>query len=136
MAKLSRGHHFMSGFGNEDYLEDYLTHRGLSGRSAFIFSENNERYKIEVGIPGLCREDISIMVSGNTLIVAENQDRSSASGKEISHQEFDHKHFRRSFSIPEDAVLDEVNARCENGLLNIEIPKSGMKLVYRQIEIK
>jgi HSP20 family protein len=136
MAKLSRGHHFMSGFGNEDYLEDYLTHRGLSGRSAAIFSENNERYKIEVSIPGLCREDVSVLISGNTLIVTGNTDRFDASGKELSHKDLDHKHFRRSYSIPEDAVLDKVNAQCENGLLNIEIPKSGMNAVYRKIEIK
>ena len=31
--------------------------------------------------------------------------------------------FQRSFYLPEDIAVDKINARFENGILNIEIPK-------------
>jgi HSP20 family protein len=136
MAKIERGHHFLSGFGNEDYLEDYFTNRGFRGRPAANFSEKEDAYRIELGVPGLCRDDVNIQVSGNELTVeGDGQTVPDEEAQTYSRQEFEQRRFKRTFRLPDNSDTDRISARCKEGLLVIDVPKSETSKRSRRITI-
>lgn len=137
MAEIQRGNHFMSGFGNEDFLEDYFTNRMFRGRPAANFSENDKRYRIEIGIPGLCRDDVEIQVADGQLIIsgARREESEPETEQRYSRQEFEQRHFSRNFKLPENGDADAISAHCKDGLLVIDIPKKE-KAGYRSIQIR
>ena len=136
MAKIQRGHHFMSGFGNEDYLEDFFSNRTFKGRPAANFSEDDNMYRIEIGIPGLCRDDVQMQVSGNELRVqADGEADADRDVPAYSRQEFDQFTFNRAFKLPDDSDVDRISAHCKDGLLVIDIPKSEVSQKSRTIQI-
>ena len=56
MTYINRGHHFMSGFGTNDYLEDYFIEPSSQIRPSANISENEHKYKIEIGLPRVVRK--------------------------------------------------------------------------------
>ena len=57
-------------------------------------------------------------------------------GKNFHSVETQYGSFSRSFFVPEDIKVEEVNAAYEDGLLKITLPKKEKKVVKAAIEVK
>lgn len=75
--------------------------------------ENDQAYYIEVAVPGLSKKDITVELQEGVL-------RVTGSKKTGFHFSSD---LLRSFVLPKDADTSNINAKCKNGLLMIEIKK-------------
>mgnify|MGYP002277069378 CR=1 FL=1 len=135
MSRLSRGNHFLGGFGTQNYLEDY--HMGKSGdyRPVSNISENDAEYKLELGIPGFRKEDIELSIHDNRLIISgQNQNKTSL---EYQRQEFNHSTFKQTYDLPGDVDKEHINATCKNGMLEIFLPKKrNVQKPHSKITIK
>lgn len=83
-------------------------------------------FVIELAAPGVQKEDFSINFEKGLLTVStEKKSESSETDKEgnYSRREFNYETFRRSFTIPNTANTERIEAKYENGILNISIPK-------------
>ncbi|NJN27723.1 MAG: Hsp20/alpha crystallin family protein [Cyclobacteriaceae bacterium] len=69
MARIERGNHFLSGFANENFIEEFYMDRGKGLSPGTFFSEDEDRYKLEIGIPNFGKEDISLQLVGNELLI-------------------------------------------------------------------
>jgi HSP20 family protein len=87
--------------------------------------ETNDTYEVEVAAPGMDKRDFKITLDGNLLTIssAREQQAEKKDGN-YTRREFSYQSFRRSFEMPKD-VVDEsgINARYENGLLHLTVPK-------------
>ncbi|MVT12323.1 Hsp20/alpha crystallin family protein [Chitinophaga tropicalis] len=102
--------------------------------------ETADNYEVEVAAPGMDKKDFNIALDGNLLTISSAKERREEK-KEANYtrREFSYQSFQRSFELPKDVVdEDKINARYENGLLYLTIPKKeeAKQKAPRMIEIK
>ena len=95
-------------------------------------SEEKDSYRLEIGVPGMTRKDITLTVDDNVMCIwaqKEEKDRSDNLMK------FSSRQFKRSFQLPADADINNIAAKCRNGLLEIRIGKERPNGSHRVIEV-
>jgi HSP20 family protein len=97
--------------------------------------ESKDSYLIRAELPGMKREDIKVEVKDGTLILSgERKSEKPAEGVEYRHVERVDAKFWRSFSLPETAKHDGIQATYKDGVLEILVPKAE-EAKPRQIEV-
>lgn len=100
-------------------------------------SETDKEYKIEMAAPGLEKKDFKISVEKGILTVsAEKESEKSEEKKNYWRREFSYNQFSRSFSVPANSVADKIDAKYENGILNITLPKKEIAAPNPKKDIK
>ena len=98
--------------------------------------EANGSYQFKADLPGMRRDDVAVMVSGDRLTVQGERKREKEEKNPRFHRvERSYGSFSRSFTLPEDADLKTVKAHCENGELTISIPRKGGAVETKAIKI-
>ncbi|MBN1767264.1 MAG: Hsp20/alpha crystallin family protein [Prolixibacteraceae bacterium] len=87
--------------------------------------EDDDKYKIEVAVPGMKKEDFNVKLENNMLTISsEHKDEKDESKGGYTRKEFSYQSFQRSFSLPDGHVLaDKISAKYNDGILHIELPK-------------
>jgi len=87
--------------------------------------ENGDAYEVQVAAPGMNKDDFQIKLDGNLLTISSmKEDSNETKEDKFTRREFSYQSFQRSFELPKDVVdQDNINARYENGLLKLTIPK-------------
>ena len=108
---------------------------------AVNIKETKENFEVEMAAPGMKKEDFKVELDGNMLTISSEKTEQHEENKEdekFSRREFSYQSFQRSFSLPKDVVdADNIEARYENGVLNLRIPKKeeAKQKPPRKIEI-
>ena len=108
-------------FGNE-WVEKTNT-----ASPAINIIESDNDYKVEVAAPGMTKDDFSIKIDPeNQLIVSMEKktenDEKDKKGKYLR-REFSYSRFQQIMVLPENVEKDKIDAKVENGVLTIDIPK-------------
>ncbi|NKE58381.1 Hsp20/alpha crystallin family protein [Lentzea sp. PSKA42] len=96
--------------------------------------ETGDSYVVEIDVPGVKREDISVQLTGNDLVV-------SGELKETEREGMFRRRTRRTGSfeyrtnLPADVRTDDIDAHLHDGVLTLRIPKAEAAQP-RKIEIK
>lgn len=100
-------------------------------------TEADEHFLMSVDLPGMKKQDIKIEVNENTLSVSGERKRESKSdGKDkVQRYEKSYGYFKRSFTLPSTVDSAKVEARYEDGVLELYLPKTPTAKP-RQIEIQ
>ena len=109
--------------------------------------ETDKEYKVEIAAPGLTRDDFKIDINeDNELTVSmekkvEKNEESEKEGKKHTYlrREFSYSSFRQRMILPDNVNVDNIDAKMENGVLTIDIPKKTeeeKRKNMRQIDIK
>ncbi len=88
--------------------------------------ETNDNFEVEVAAPGMEKKDFKIELDGNMLTISsEKTDQKEDNEEEkYSRKEFSYQSFYRTFTLPKDVVdVDKIEAKYQNGLLQLAIPK-------------
>ena len=95
-----------------------------SWRPLADISETDDGYVLEVELPGVKREDISIDVTGNQLTISgefkEKEKRGLLRSRTRRVGRFEYRTF-----LPQDVDADKVTASLAEGVLNVSVPKSA-----------
>ena len=99
--------------------------------------EGNDHYMLSVDLPGLKKEDIKIEANQNMLTISGERKREMVSNKnqKIQRTEKYYGSFKRTFTIPNLAQADKIEANYQDGVLQVYIPKAKAAQ-GRKIEIK
>lgn len=137
-----------NGLGNRNELyswpysifDDFFTNN-VGGNATYVpavnISEKTESFYIEVSAPGVNKEDFKIKTEEGVLSIScEHKEENKEEAKTYSRREFRYGSFSRSFTLPENVKAEGINARYENGILSIEIPKKEMEQKQTVKEIK
>ena len=110
--------------------------RSLAVPSANI-DETDKDYKIELAAPGLERKDFKVEVQDGVLsISAEKEEETKEDRKNFRRREFSYNSFCRCFTLPENLVTDKIDAKYENGVLRLSLPKKEVTISKPKTEIK
>lgn len=97
---------------------------GWGGFPAVNMWENGNSLHVEAELPGLKIEDLEIYVTGNTQLSIKGERKPVQSEKGVRHrQERTFGKFSRTWTLPFAVDPSKVEARFENGILQIELAK-------------
>jgi HSP20 family protein len=101
-------------------------------------SESDQGYHIELSAPGFKKEEIEIHVEDSVLTISgKHEETKSENSKKYSRKEFSYQNFKRSFNLPEQAHTEGIEARFENGILSLDIPRQAEEhKSVKKIELK
>ena len=104
--------------------------KGVSvDRGSFVprvdIKEETSSYILTAELPGISKENVNISVNseGELILKGKKTQNLPAEGGTIWKSERMYGEFRRSFILPDDADSEKVNAKYNNGLLDITFGK-------------
>jgi HSP20 family protein len=120
------------------FNDTFFGDRMVSRVPAVNVSETEAAYHIELAAPGLKKEDFKLNLERNVLSISVEQNAEKQdSQKNYSKKEFSYTSFVRTFTLPESADYDGIEAAYTDGVLQVTIAKrEEAKPVRKQIEIK
>jgi len=138
---MLRNKRFLPGFDDDDFLKDFFDFESNPSVPEVNVREKQDEYVIELAAPGLNKKDFNVNVQNNVLVVSsekEDKDEKKDDNDNFLRREFSYSSFQRSFSLPEGVKPDDINAKHENGVLYVTIPKKDelKQQPSKQIEIK
>lgn len=100
-------------------------------------TENDKNFSIELAAPGLEKKDFKVEVQDGVLsISAEKKEEKSEEDKNYRRREFSYNSFSRSFTLPENSMSDKIDAKYENGVLRLTLPKKEVTISKPAKQIK
>jgi HSP20 family molecular chaperone IbpA len=105
----------------------YTQYPGLTWQPRVDIFENHDDFLVIVEVPGVNPEQLNVENSSNLLLISGHSlpVMSGGSGENMitCYRERVCGGFSRSIQLPPHADIDQADAKCKNGLLEIKIPK-------------
>ncbi len=99
-------------------------------------TENGDNYLIRADLPGMDKKDISITIENGTLkIEGEKKEEQKKEHGKYYHLERRYGKFSRSFILPDEVLSEKIDAKMNNGVLELTLPKTE-KAIPKAIEVK
>ena len=120
----------LSYFDNFDLIFDNLLNNNLKSKGVinYYYKEDEKSLFIEMAIPGTSKKDIQLTYSNGYLNIKNNPKE-----KEVS---IWNQSFNETIKIGKNIDSKKINAKFQNGIMIIEIPKKEQKITETVIEIK
>ncbi len=98
--------------------------------------EYDDKFEIQLELPGYSRQDIEIQIENKLLIIQKNE-KTGNKEKSVNYHlnQIRSGSFRRAFVIPENTDWESIVAKHENGILVIHIPKIESRPLKRSVSI-
>ena len=99
--------------------------------------ETTDGYHVELNVPGRNKEDFKVSIDNHLLTIAFEQ-KETIENKDYKtlRREFSFKSFNRSFTLDEKVNADAIQAKYENGILKLYLPKKEeVKIAPKEIAI-
>ncbi|MGB0990240.1 heat-shock protein Hsp20 [Arcobacter sp. F155] len=99
--------------------------------------EGESAYHIDVDLPGVIKEDIKVDINKDVLTISgERKTKDEVKEEDYYKVETSFGKFTRSFTLPENVDIENIEARSDNGVLEVIIPKKEEQNSKKSIEIK
>lgn len=97
-----------------------------------------DKYEITLETPGIPREKITIKAGTDYIdISGEQEKKTEEKNKNYLYNERSYSSLKRRISTPEEIVPTKIDAKIENGILHIQVPKkTPTKTDETKVEIK
>ena len=111
------------------FWSDLPTRANAGSSPSFQVNSTDDGWRIDVPMPGIDPNDVSLEVAGNTLSIRADV-ANDAKDKNVTH-------FEQTFSIPQFLDLEKLSASHRHGMLRLTLPlKESVKPRRIQIETK
>jgi HSP20 family molecular chaperone IbpA len=115
----------------KDVLDTFFDRPSLSTtreNSTKLVTRDNE-YAVYVSVPGLTKDDLKISIKDGYLTISfKKEDGDNINYSFVSS-------FSKTYSVPDDVNEKEITGKVENGILEINLPKSKKKSLERFISL-
>ena len=86
--------------------------------------ETDTQYRLDLLVPGYEKSDFSLKLEDNILSVrAEQKEETQTESDKMIRKEFSMKAFKRSFTLDDKVDTTHIEAKYENGVLKLVLPK-------------
>lgn len=122
---------------------EWFDNGNLWGRTmnvpAVNITENKENYQVSLAVPGMKKDDFKIDIDGNMLTISsEREENKEEKDKKFTRKEYSYSSFSRSFTLPEEINKEKIEAKYEEGVLKISLPRKeeAKKPLAKHIAVK
>lgn len=100
--------------------------------------EDNKNYTLKFDLPGVQKDQVKVEVSDDQLTIkAERQEEHTTKGKKKYVSEISYGTYLRTFRLPAPVDEKKVEAKFDNGVLTITVPKTEIPAAKsKQIKIQ
>ena len=118
-------------------LRTPLETRLFSQVPAMNIRENENEFLLELAAPGLQKKDFKVKIENDTLSInVEKEEEREENQGDFSRKEYSYNSFRRFFSVPNTVNSEKIEAKYEDGILKLVLPKTEEgKRQYKEIKI-
>ena len=123
---------------NEWFEGGSLLSRTMKVPAVNITEQKNE-YLVSLAAPGLKKENFKINVDGNMLTISsEKEENKEQKDKKFTRKEYSYSSFSRCFTLPEEINQAKIEAKYEDGVLKISLPRreEAKTPSAKQIDVK
>jgi HSP20 family protein len=93
---------------------------------SFEVTENKDAYLFKADVPGISKDDLEIMTTGNRLQISGKRDQETETKNDtIYTYERQYGSFCRSFTLPDGADLEHAKSELKDGVLTLAVPKKA-----------
>lgn len=122
------------------FFNDSLARTGGSA-STFVpqvdIVETEKAFEVQLAVPGVKKEDFKVNLNDHVLTISgERKLNNERSEGNVRVRETQYGTFSRSFNLPDDVKSDAIDARYNDGILEITIPKDTKKVAKATIAVK
>jgi len=106
---------------------------------AVNISEHENEFQVSLAVPGMKKSDFKIDVDGNMLTISSEKEQSKEEKeKRFTRKEYSYSSFSRSFTLPEDVNMEKIDAKYEDGILKLVLPRKegAKKTAVKHIAVK
>lgn len=98
--------------------------RPMAFAPAFDVKETADAYLFKADLPGIQDKDLEVTITGNRLTVSGRRDveKEEKQGRYYNYER-SYGSFTRSFTLPEGAEVEKLQASLDRGVLTITVPK-------------
>jgi HSP20 family protein len=115
----------------EDFFKpwnEWFDNGGLFGRTMNIpavnITEQKNDYLVSLAVPGMKKEDFKIDIDGNMLTISSSKEETKEEKeKRFTRKEYNYSSFSRSFTLPDEVNREKIDAKYEDGVLKITLPR-------------
>jgi HSP20 family protein len=131
-------------FGFDDFFQsdNFLNDRWLNKQfkqtlPAVNIKENKKEFNIEFASPGFTKKDFKIDLDQDVLTIsAEKEKEKTEENDSFTRKEFSYNSFSRSFTLPKTVNAEKIDAKYNDGILKLSIPKKEDAKLLPKKEIK
>lgn len=123
---------------NEAFSSDKSTNVLSNFTPSVNTREGEYAYHIDVDLPGVKKEDISVKIENNVLTLkGERKSKKEVKEKDYYKKESSFGSFTRSFTLPDNIDAENIHAENKDGVLEVTLPKKETKeSSVKQIKVK
>ena len=125
-------------FDNDKFLTNGWFEREFNqSLPALNVKEATNEFLIELAAPGYKKSDFKITSEEGVLTIsAEKQEEKNEEKNRFTRKEFSYESFTRSLQLPDNSLSDKIDAKYEDGLLQLTLPKKEVTVSKEKKEIK
>jgi HSP20 family protein len=91
---------------------------------AVNIKDNKDDYVVSLAVPGMKKEDFNIDVEGDMITIScEKEEKKEEKEAKYTRKEYNYSSFKRSFTLPDQINKEKIDARYEDGVLRLLLPK-------------
>jgi HSP20 family protein len=100
--------------------------------------ETKDGYHIELSAAGLSKDDLKVNIEEGLLTISfEKKEEPKAEDYKTVRREFTQKSFKRSFTIDDKVDVDNIQAKYDQGVLKLHLPKREQaKITTKQVNVQ
>lgn len=116
-----------------DFFDTDWMEKANATAPAINILESEQDYKVELAAPGMRKEDFNVYVNDeNELVISmehkeekkeEDNNKEKKPGSRYLRREFSYSKFQQNLILPDDVNKDKINAKVDNGILTVALPK-------------
>jgi len=110
-----------------DFFDNSWMERPTYTAPAINVLENEKEYEVELAAPGLTKEDFRVHVDNESNLHIEMEKKTeNKEGKKHGRylrREFSYEKFQQTLLLPDDVDAEKIEAKVENGVLSVHLPK-------------
>ena len=86
--------------------------------------ESADAFMVEMAVPGLKKSDFQLDLDNQSLSIStERKEENEHQEDNYTRREFGYSSFKRTFTLPESVNDEKINAKYQDGILSILLPK-------------